>query len=194
MRAITYINVLTPIKMKKLLFIAFGLSSLFFTACKKSNPNDNNSNTAAVTGSPLDLMRDSVFLYAKEDYYWYDALPDYNTFNPRSFTGTTDLNALKSELFKITQYKINPSTNLPYEYYSSTQNKYSFIDDGTASAKLNAITGDFGFSPFWIATTDLRIKYVYPGSPADLAGVKRGYQILSINGNTNLTYDNGTNV
>jgi len=178
--------------MKKILFIALGLS-LFFSACKKSSPSDN---TATTTASPLDLMRDSVFLYAKEDYYWYDGLPDYATFNPRGFTGTTDIAALTAEVNKLSQYKINPTTSLPYEYYSPSpgQAKYSFIDDGTTSTKLAGVSGDFGFSPFWIATNDLRIKYVYPGSPADLAGVKRGYQIVSINGNTSLSYDGGTNL
>jgi hypothetical protein len=180
--------------MKRVLVIA-GLLSIIFTACKKSNP-DNTPATTTPTGSTLDLMRDSVFLYAKEDYYWYDGLPDYNTFAPRSFSGSTDLIALQNEVNKLSQYKINPATNLPYEYYSSSPGtaKYSFIDDGTASAKLAAVTGDFGFAPFWIATNDLRIKYVYPGSPADLAGVKRGYQIVSINGNTSLAYDGGTNL
>jgi len=198
-RVAAYINVLTPIKMKKILFIALGLS-LFFTACKKSSPDDTTTTTTTTTittptGSPLDLMRDSVFLYAKEDYYWYDGLPDYATFNPRGFTGSTDIAALTTELNKISQYKINPATGVAYEYYSPApgQAKYSFIDDGTTSTKLAGVTGDFGFLPFWIATSDLRVKYVYPGSPAANAGLKRGYKILSINGNSNLSYDGGTN-
>ncbi len=183
--------------MKKIVFCV-SILSVLYVGCKKNNPDGGTSatTTTAATGSALDLMRDSVFLYAKEDYYWSDGLPDYNTFNPRGFTGTTDLAALQAEVNKLSQYKINPGTNLPYEYYSPSPGtaKYSFIDDGTAAAKLNAITGDFGFAPLWIATNDLRIKYVYPGSPADLAGVKRGYQITSINGNTSLTYDGGTNL
>ena len=57
------------------------------------------------------------------------------------------------------------------------------------SAELNGIKGDFGFAPFYNLVNDLRVKYVYPGSPADLAGIKRGYQITSINGNSSLSYD-----
>ena len=176
--------------MKKILLCAGALFTLF-TACKKSSPANENPDPV-VTGTALDLMRDSVFLYAKEDYYWNDGLPDYATFNPRSISGSTDLAALQTEVTKISQYKINPLTNKPYEYYSPNpgEAKYSFIDDGSASAKLNAVTGDFGFAPFYNNTTtgDLRIKYVYSGSPADLAGIKRGYQIMSINGHTDLTY------
>jgi hypothetical protein len=178
--------------MKKILLCA-GVLFTLFTSCKKSTPVDETP--PAPTGSALDLMRDSVFLYAKEDYYWNDGLPDYATFNPRAISGSTDLIALQTEVNTLSQYKINPLTNKPYEYYSPSpgQAKYSFIDDGTASGKLNAVTGDFGFAPIYNTTTDLRVKYVYAGSPADLAGIKRGYQIMSINGRTDLTY-NTTNV
>jgi carboxyl-terminal processing protease len=184
--------------MKKLLLIA-GLALVFFTACKKSKPAEETQ-TTTTTATSLDLIKDSVFLYAKEDYYWYDGLPDYNTFNPRATTGSDDLTALTNEVNKISQYKINTLTGLPYEYYSASpgQAKYSFIDEGETSTRLSAVTGDFGFAPLYTAgsLTDLRIKYVYPGSPADLAGIKRGYQITSINGRTALTYDgsSGTNV
>lgn len=177
--------------MKKTLLVA-GALLMMFTACKKSKPaDDTTTTTTTTTGSTLDLMRDSVYLYAKEDYYWYDGLPDYATVAPRSITGTTDLLALQAVVNKISQYKINPATTLPYEYYSSSPGraKYSYIDDGTSSQKLNATAGDFGCLPFYdpySSNVNLYIKYVYPGSPADLAGVKRGYQVLSVNGRTDL--------
>ncbi|RYE17400.1 MAG: hypothetical protein EOP42_32360, partial [Sphingobacteriaceae bacterium] len=41
-------------------------------------------------------------------------------------------------------------------------------------------------------TSDLRIKYVYPGSPADKAGLVRGYQVVKVNGRTALDYDANT--
>src|SRR5207237_8168241 len=89
-----------------------------------------------------------------------------------------------------------PATSKPYEYYipNPGEAKYSFIDEGEVSTKLSGVTGDFGFGLLYNTTTDLRIKYVLPGSPADLAGIKRGYQVTSINGRTNLTYDSGANV
>ncbi len=91
----------------------------------------------------------------------------------------------------LSQYAINPATAKPYEYYADDpgEAKYSFIDAGAVSAELNGVKGDFGFAPFYNLVNDLRIKYVYPGSPADLAHIKRGYQIISINGNTSLSYD-----
>jgi len=180
-------------RMKKifyLLVIVTGLTS----SCKKSNSNNQGPSKV---GSTLDLIRDSVFLYAKEDYYWYTQLPTYAQFNPRGFTGADDQTALTNEVDALSQYAINPATNQPYEYYAPApgEAKYSFIDNGQVSTELNGTKGDFGFAPLYNTTTDLRIKYVYPGSPADLAGVKRGYQITAINGNTNFPYDgdSGTN-
>jgi C-terminal processing protease CtpA/Prc len=177
--------------MKKVFYAIIILGVFAVSACskKKSNPTPTGPNSP---GSTLDKIKDSVFLYAQEDYLWYASLPTYATFQPRtSFTGADDLTALTNEVNAISQYAINPATNQAYEYYSPSpgEAKYSFIDDGTVSSELNGIKGDFGFAPFYNLVNDLRVKYVYPGSPADLAGIKRGYQITSINGNSSLSYD-----
>lgn len=177
--------------MKKIFYSLSLLFVVLLSACssKKVNP------TPAVTGpdapgTTLDKIKDSVFLYAKEDYLWYGSLPDYKTFNPRHFTGGDDITALTTEVNAISQYAINPATSKPYEYFDTRGDaKYSFIDNGAVSAELNGVKGDFGFSPFYNLVNDLRVSYVYPGSPADLQGIKRGYQITSINGSTNLNYD-----
>jgi C-terminal processing protease CtpA/Prc len=185
--------------MKKTLLFT-GVLLMLFTACKKNKPSDtpgpsNNSNDSIpATGSTLDKIRDSIFLYAKQAYYWYDQLPTYSAFNPRSITGSTDLDALQAEVNKLSQYAINPDTKMPYEYYANAPDeaKYSFIDEGETSTRLSAVTGDFGFGILYRNPDhddDLRVKYVYPNSPADAAGLKRGYRILSINGRTNLTYN-----
>lgn len=188
--------------MRKILYLAILSAVVVFSSCKKSKtptPDDTTIGPSK-TGTTLDLIRDSIFLYAKEAYYWNDGLPDYATFKPRTFTGTDDISALQKEVDAISQYKINPNTGKPYEYYSASpgEAKYSFIDDGTVSSELNGINGDFGFAPIYNDNNDLRVRYVYPNSPADLAGIKRGYQITSINGRTALTYDGnggpGTNL
>lgn len=178
--------------MKKTLYFLLVVGALA-VSCKKSNQN-NNGNGPTKSGSTLDLIRDSVFLYAQEDYYWNTQLPTYAQFNPRGYSGAQDITALTNELNALSQYAINPATNQPYEYYSPNpgEAKYSFIDNGQVSTQLNGTHGDFGFAPLYNTTTDLRVKYVYPGSPADLAGIKRGYQIITINGNSNFPYDGAT--
>lgn len=190
-------NILKCCDVKRILFIRMKktvLGILFatalFAACKKNNSGNNNNNGPSKTGSTLDLIKDSVYLYAKEDYYWYSSIPSYSTFNPRHFSGSSDLDALQSEVNAISQ------TNT-YEYYAPSpgEAKYSFIDEGQVSTELGGTNGDFGFSVLFNETNDLRVKYVYPGSPADVAGIKRGYKITAINSNTNINYDgaSGTN-
>jgi len=183
--------------MRKLFYLILILSASLLGACKKEKKNPVVTGPT-VTGSTLDLMRDSVYLYFKEEGLWHSAAPDYATFNPRSFTSANDKATLQSELDKLSQFAINPATGKPYEYKSSNPGaaKYSFIDDGTEGAALNGTPGDFGFGAGYNTTTDLRVTFVYAGSPAGLAGIKRGYQITSINNSTNITYDGatGTNV
>src|ERR1700744_4568817 len=120
--------------MKKILYFLLAVT-VITTSCQKSNKNPNGPTK---DGSTLDLIRDSVFLYAQEDYYWYNQLPGYSQFNPRGYTGAQDIDALTSELNALSQYAINPVTNQPYEFYSPDpgEAKYSFIDNGQTSTNL----------------------------------------------------------
>ncbi|MGN6179217.1 MAG: S41 family peptidase [Mucilaginibacter sp.] len=171
---------------------AFYLIILLFTAVISSCKKDKKSDVASIS----DLLKDSLYMYEKEDYLWNDAISAYNVFSPRGYNGNNDLGALGKEIYAISQLKINPATGKPFEYYPTDPGaaKYSFVDDGTETASLNGTNGDFGFEPIYISLNDLRIKYVYSGSPAGLAGLQRGDEITSINGNSDLTYDGGGNV
>lgn len=193
--------------MKKLFYTLFVLSALFFSACKsnkKDNPKpmDTTKTDTTKTSSAIDLIRDSVYLYAQEDYLWNTSLPGFTAFNPRNskYTGGDDITSLTNEVNAISQIAINPSSGKPYEYYvpNPGEAKYSFIDAGQVSGELNGTRGDFGLGVnFYKTVTDLRITYVYPGSPADLAHIKRGYLVTSVNGSTSISYDGdgaGTNL
>jgi carboxyl-terminal processing protease len=171
----------------KLFFFAAILSVSVISSCKKevSAPTDAPSKI----GSREDLTKDSIYLYAKETYLWSDVLPDYKTFMPRS-TANVD-----STVSKLTQYKLNPKYNLNDPYNRNKYlDKYSFIDEGGIATQLGGTGGDFGFSIFYNSENDLRIKYVYESSPAALKGLKRGYQITKLNGRTDLSYNNQSNV
>jgi carboxyl-terminal processing protease len=177
----------------KLLFV-FALSFAVFISCKKNtvSPVDvPSTNPAEVTASRDELTKDSIFLYSKELYYWNTSLPNTDTFNPRNYSSN------EAELYALTQYPINPLTGKSYEYLADyNEPKYSYLEyvtnNGKKMASLKAdVSGsanDFGFSVKYNTTNDLRVKYVYEGSSADINGLTRGCKIISINGNSNLSY------
>lgn len=181
--------------MKKIFYALFLLAIVFLSACHKETKSNIITGPNA-PGSTSDKIKDSVFLYCQEDYLWYSALPTYLAFQPRSYTGANEGDALTSELDHISQIAINPATGAAYEYnpYASYagEAKYSFIDNGQTQQELNGNRGDFGFGLLWYNPSDMRITYVYAGSPAAQAGLRRSYKVLSINGNTSLTYDGGS--
>jgi len=166
---------------QKFLILAFGLL-MGFSACKK----DSTSMPAPVTPVPVaasraELTKDSIFLYAKETYYWNEPFPTYESFKPRGYSTNQ---AVLDAIIKL------PGTGKPVD-------KYSFLDDGSVSSELGGVSGDYGFSIFYNGTTpsnDLRIKYVSPKSPAAAKGLKRGDRITKINGRTDISTASEANV
>ncbi|AWO01045.1 hypothetical protein DLD77_04695 [Chitinophaga alhagiae] len=162
-------------------------------ACKKGSKQDPGPDGPPATGTRTQLSLDSLYLYAKETYLWYDALPDYNTFNPRSFEGSDEYASLQSELFKISQYKINTATGKPYEYTGGSSPKYSFVEKGNAARGIQGTVdlegkgNDLGIGTFLVSQTAggpakwLYVRLVERGSPADNAGITRGCEITEIN-------------
>ncbi|MDF3076265.1 MAG: hypothetical protein K0S09_154 [Sphingobacteriaceae bacterium] len=184
-------------------FALFGIIAMLLAAsCKKDKKAVTPDPAPGVqpTVSRADLTKDSIFLYAKEVYLWNDALPSYEAFGPRKFTTAgTELGDYNAELYAISQAKINPLTSQPYEYSSSssTSAKYSYIFDIAnqnptssildlkSSVDLDGNGNDFGFKAgaYGSATSyKIVLQAVYPGSPAQKAGLTRGAAITVING------------
>ncbi len=176
---------------KNLLILCTCIVILFTQSCKKKDgmgsPTPQVDSTK--TASKLDLLRDSIYLYTKEVYLWHEVLPSYGAFNPRQYTGATDLEAAKNEMAAIRSFQPEDK-----------RHSYSFV---TTTAGSNAIqTGedqDYGFfikagsvdkvapydSVYWY------VEYVYKNSPSGLGGVQRGWYISKIN-NTSIGYDNAS--
>jgi carboxyl-terminal processing protease len=188
-----------------LVLVAAG--ALLFTSCKKdmeeTSPDEAETPGVPATGSRDELTKDSIFLYAKEVYLWNDALPSYEQFNPRKYTGSSDrLSNYYQELYDITQLKINPETGRPFEFVSTEAGypKYSYITDHTsnvppttaglpavAQVTLEGVGSDFGIALTAVGTQssyNIYIRYVSPGSPAALNGLSRGDVLTDINGRT----------
>jgi len=183
-------------KLKKVVFL-LTLCSVGFVSCKKKEPTPTPSTDRA------NLSRDSIFLYAKQMYLWNDALPTYDAFNPRKYTSlSTDFKNYEKELIDLAQYKINPSTGRPYEYYlNGTDSKYSYISDlanknptayipeKKSVVDLEGNGNDFGVKlTKYLQDPDptfvLFVTGVYQNSPADKAGMVRSDRIDKINGRT----------
>lgn len=192
------------------LVVVLGLIGLTLVSCKKNKDipatggDGNGTGTVPTTGTRAQLTLDSLFLYAKQIYYWNDALPTYSVFNPRQYSSKSlALDNYDDELYAITQLKTNPTTGKPYEYYGDGFPKYSYIQDLTlanpaATSNVNQANvdtdgngNDIGIRPIYYLTTNsqagaylLFVTAVYRGSPAETAGVKRGWVITKVNGTT----------
>ena len=138
----------------------------FTVSCKKSNNNpDGDGAPQGTPGTRAELTKDSIYLYAQQTYLWNVGMPSYSSFNPRQYGSNEAV---------LAGIKALPSTG--------GKDKYSFIDDGSVATQLGGAGEDYGFSANFDVTDLLRVKYVYPGSPADVQGLKRGYQITKVNG------------
>ena len=162
--------------------------TMLFAACKKDpavikQPPPVVPPTAS--GTREELTKDSIFLYAKETYFWNEVLPTSAVFNARKFTDfEKELNAIKT-------YKgFSPSE--PTKLFD----KYSFIDDGSLATEIGGVSGDYGFSANFNNgdRNDLRIRYVNLGSPAASANIKRGQQIIKLNGSTQVNGNSQANL
>lgn len=165
---------------------------LALAACNKDELATDPYADVPATGTRLEKSLDSVFLYAYETYLWNDALPSYSTFTPRGFNsvGSSELSVLNSELYALSQVAINPLTGIPYESplqvgyskYSSLQHNASA--SSTAPLAALSIEGTGNDLGLVLASSGAKvfIKQVYPGSPAHKAGLARGLEVVTING------------
>jgi len=181
----------TLLHMRNLFFLsAVSLVFVFASSCRKNDAGAASPATDTLSAAArLDLLRDSVYLYSKEVYLWHEVIPSYTIFNPRQYTGSTELIAAQNEMAGIRALQPQDS-----------KHSYSFV---TTQAGSDAIqTGnntDYGFfiksasvdkalpydSVYWF------VEYVYKASPAGTAGVQRGWYISKIN-NTAIGTDNAS--
>lgn len=142
------------------------------TSCKKDPPTK-----AVPVGTAADLSKDSMYYIFKDEYLFTENIPAYDVVNPRASLNNDALFA------KLIAYQTAP------------RDRYSFIDKGGLIASeigQGVSQGDFGIDIFYPDSTnlsDLRVKSVTKGSPAYTLGIHKGWQITSINGNTNIAYD-----
>lgn len=193
----------------KLKFL-LALAMLALASCKKNKvePPDKGIKTPEViirNGTDSERIIDSLYAYAQQIYLWNSELPSYEVFNPRQYgLGRTDLDKYNNVLYQITRKPIYSVTGKPYEYneQNPASAKYSEVSDinmanPQAMAYAPMVKSDVDtegnghdvgikIGAYIISKVSdsylLFLTAVYPGSPAEKAGLKRSDLIKKING------------
>lgn len=174
----------------KIALAGLAILALGIGACKKdiadvAAPLPFVPVTTVTTLSPA-ALKDSMLFYARDIYLWNDQLPV--GFTTANFEGPEEL------MKGIRPYSLETGTTTPADRWSFAIKKEEW-DKMSAGLNLlvqdnHDIEGDFGFQVFFRDEGDLRIRFVEPNSPAGAAGLRRGWRVLGINGNTNMTTNN----
>jgi C-terminal processing protease CtpA/Prc len=154
--------------MRKRYFLILLLAYLAIS-CNENPVIDDEEETTDTTSVTTDTANQSInrwILGQMQTYYlWEDKLPE-----------VSDLNASDPESFF-------------YSLLYDDLDKWSFITDdySALSAELEGIPTSMGYSPaFYLYNNSenvlIVVEYVYPNSPAETAGLKRGDIILTIDG------------
>lgn len=152
-----------PIFLSTILFV------VLLTSCRKNDAGGGG-------GSEADKIKDTAIAYARDIYLWYDQIP--SSFKARNYADPNKI------MEAIRTYSKEPGFPNPVDRWSFAAKKEEWDNTSGGIAK------DFGLNIFFRADNDLRVRLVEPLSPAGLAGVKRGWRITKINGNSNMTTGN----
>lgn len=147
-----------------------------FTSCKKETSSNDTPGRDSSQVSASDKLKDSVLLISKDIYLWYSQIP--TTFNARSYSDPNKIMEALRAYSKETGF----TTAVDKWSFAIKQSQWDDVSSG--------ISGDFGISVFFNAEGDLRVKSVEKASPAGKAGIRRGWRITQINGNSNITTAN----
>ncbi|CAN5509710.1 S41 family peptidase [soil metagenome] len=175
----------------KISLLLLGSAIFAVSACKK-----NKADIAAVPPAPTPadtvatlsdaVLKDSILYYSRDIYLWNTQIPA--GFKAQSFAGPETL------MEGIRPYSIEAGFSNPVDRWSFAMKKTEWDN---LSSGLNLLVqdgrnsqGDFGFTVFFRAEGDLRVRLVEPNSPAGKAGIHRGWQVTKINSSTNITTGN----
>ncbi|MDO9375168.1 MAG: S41 family peptidase [Ferruginibacter sp.] len=132
-----------------------------------------------------DILKDSALFYSRDIYLWNEQIPA--TFNAKNYSD------LEKVMLAIRPYSVEAGFADPVDRFSFAikQTEWDAMSEGMGTTSTTTGTeGDFGMTVFFRVEGDLRVRLVEPLSPAGLAGIKRGWRITKINGNTDITTAN----
>jgi len=152
-------------------------------SCKKDNPApklgppiNNRPDTVHTAGTPD--FRDSLTDYAAYFYLWYKSIPA--NFKPHTYSLTDTLKQLITAIQGFSP--LNAANGKHYDHFSFvlTEADYQHLF-------VQGVSLGFGLEYKFDRTGKLRISYAAHASPAFSQGVRRGWQIVSVNGVTAAT-------
>ncbi|MEO5984134.1 MAG: S41 family peptidase [Ferruginibacter sp.] len=142
--------------------------------------------TPVITPVSAVVLKDSALLISKDIYLWADQLPA--SLNAQNYAD------LGKVMEAIRPYSIEPGFTQPVDRWSFAMKKTEWdqISGGMGSTfgTTSGTAGDFGMTVFFRAEGDLRVRLVEPNSPSGLVGIRRGWRITQINGNSNIATSN----
>lgn len=145
--------------------IVFAFIPFFALSCDPDNQKDEKEEISyeekarrKTHEATLKYLRDDIM---KNYYYWYDQVPN------KTYTWQTDI----------------------YDYFDALlvkQDRWSWMIDGKTymDSETGVLSGTYGVAlgqpKDHYRDYGVYIRFVYPGGPFDLAGVKRGWEITAI--------------
>lgn len=181
-------NILIPVIMIKInhgLLSILLLGMVFFSACKKGQPDVAAiplTNGGGATSASPEQVKDTALMVSRDLYLWNTQIPA--TLNARDYADPAAI------LKAIQPFSMEPGFGAPVDKWSFAMKKTEWDQMSGGIGSLVSGTGDagdFGLFVFFRAEGDLRVRLVEPNSPAGMAGIKRGWRITQINGNSNIT-------
>jgi carboxyl-terminal processing protease len=157
--------------MNRSLFLWIITCFTLIAGCRK------NDSTGTDTPDTIeDRLKDTALAYARDIYLWNDQIP--GDLNAHTFATPDDL------MIGIRQYSEEPGFTDPVDHYSfgMKQTEWDQLSSGVVS--------DFGLYAFFRTDSDLRVRSVEGDSPAGRAGIRRGWKLVEVDGNTDVTADN----
>lgn len=134
--------------------------------------------------------------YDLPTYFWYNQVPSFSPFSTQ-YANADSLLALI-----MTYPKWNGQTVDRYSFLDRTGQIAGQIQNGVVDGNFMGLgsKGSFGLEVTYVAdnqnNSHLVVLYADKNSPAGQQGIQRGWEITSVNGNSNVAYDgpNGPNV
>ncbi len=169
------------------------LVSLFLLSCKKDIQQNVASTTSPTPPPPPNpigtgntaQVNDVAFQKTQDYYLWNTQLPA--TLNTSGFKDPAEV------MTAIRQYSIETGFPTPVDKWSFAMKKTEWDQYSGGMSSVSSSTnadGDFGITVFFRAEGDLRVRLTEPNSPAGILGIRRGWRITKINGNTDITISN----